>query len=177
MFSCFKVEKVRIVEKTLLILDGICYPHIMLGLTGTHVVITSVLSYGSFVLPVAVERKGFGSRERILAVKLHRHFDNGIFARYGVVEHLQIVETRFGNLKFVIDNSAVIGPDENVLLSLKFLYHGFGSYSVAVLGKGSVILGVYYDIPFGSGRVRVGIKVSCIGIASAYTGYERFVQR
>ena len=56
MLAFFKIEVVRLVVKTFLVLDRILYPAIIGYLSGTKIVVLAVTGYLSLVLPVTVKR-------------------------------------------------------------------------------------------------------------------------
>ena len=75
MLSFFKVEEVGIVEKTLLILNGICNPHILFLLGRLKLVILAVLLDFGSVLPVAVKAYVVAGCKGIFAVDFNSNVD------------------------------------------------------------------------------------------------------
>ena len=71
MRSLFKIEYVRVVKKTFLILYGISYPHILFDLSRFKVVIAAVLTDRGSVYPITVESNILTSRKRIIAVDFY----------------------------------------------------------------------------------------------------------
>ena len=132
MLTCRKVEEIRIVEKAFLILNGICNPSVVLHLSRANIIVTAVLGNGGFVLPVAVKSKGFCRREGELVINLHGKLYYGIVSRNGIVKHFKVVQSRFGNVKGVLQGSAVICPNYGILFSFKFLGGNLRFYSVIV---------------------------------------------
>ena len=78
VLAFFKIEVVRLVVKTFLVLDRILYPAIIGYLSGTKIVVLVVTGYLSLVLPVTVERDVLCRCERIFAVYLKTYIKNGI---------------------------------------------------------------------------------------------------
>ena len=111
--TLFKVEVIRLVVKTFLILDRIFYPTIIGHLTGSEVVVLVVTGDLSLVLPVTVECEILCSSKRIFSVDPESDIQYRIFCFFAldrIVNSLEVVNARFLNVKLICKCEFIIFP-------------------------------------------------------------------
>jgi hypothetical protein len=111
--TLFKVEVIRLVVKTFLILNGVLNPTIIGYLTGSKIVVLAVTGNLSLILPVTVERKILCSCERIISVDFKSDIQYGILcfvALDRIVDSLEVVKTSLFDIELICKCELIILP-------------------------------------------------------------------
>ena len=122
MLALGKVEEVRSIDKSVFILDRVCYPGVVLNLGRTLLVLLACVPADlSFVLPVAVKLYQLHLVERILSVDLHLDLDSGVGRGDGVIEHLEVVQTSGLNIELPCQSAFAVHPGYTLLFAVVVL--------------------------------------------------------